>query len=1019
MAISTNLISGLSSGFDWRSMIDQLIALDSKPIQNQEAQKTKYEGQLAEWRSFNTTLLSLKSAASNLSDPDDFNVFSASMTSDSSTVDAEDLLSISTTSNASAGSYSILVKNVAVAQKLSSSSFNSFSDALGSDYAGDIVINGRVISINETDGLDDVRNRINNANSGTNPTGVTASIISYGSNDYRLILTSNITGESGISLQNGSGNNLLERIGWKDNSVSLKNSITGGAMSDSFTSTTQDIKSILGLSSTQSGTVQIGGHEVAIDLSVDSLEDIKSRINEFSNISASIVTKTESGVTKYVLQINGTQDFTDSNNILETMGVLEKGASDSQGTTSANSMTTSGDAITADTVLSSIDGYYSWTSDDSVSISGTDHSGNTINTSFSITASSTVKDLLDSVKDAFESNGDNVNIYITSDGKIEVEDLETGTSSLAVSLNSTISDGALSLGAFSALSTVRKREIVTGEDALISIDGVDVKSSDNTINNVLNGVTLNLKASDELTTITLNIDRDISGIVDKIKTFVDSYNSVSSYIAKQQSYDTEKEKTGGVLFGDGTLSSVKSDLSSLLINPIWGVSSQFSILGLVGINLNNEGQLSLDSAKLNDFLKTNFYDIQQLFTATGTSNAGTMEFVSSSKDTQAGEYVINITQAATKNSSISNSAIIGALGSDEILTVKDGDKTAVISLTAGMTLPDIVNAANTEFDTVYTETLVGNTSVTASASPVTFSTTWSSIDGANMVNGDIINFSGTTRNGSEVSGSYTIDETTTDTIQGLLSEIESMLGNVSVTIDGNGRLKIIDGSEGTSSLSFALDYSQTTNQVDIFGAVLTSNSGGHEGRYAMSITASNDGTNHLKLTSDNYGSNSSFTIEETTDAGLWTGSMATPVTVNNGLDVAGTINGRSATGSGQKLTGDKGEENISGLAIKYTGASTGEIGKIKLTLGIAELFDRTLFSITDTYQGYVGFKQSSLSDRIKNIDDTMDTMQARLDHKMEAMINRFVMMESALSKIQNMSSWLSGQLSAASSGWAW
>jgi len=1017
MAISTNLISGLSSGFDWRSMIDQLIALDSKPIQNQEAQKTKYEDQLTEWRSFNTKLLSLKSAAANLSDPDDFNVFSASMTSDSSTIDAEDLLSISTTSDASAGSYSILVKNTATAQKLSSSSFNSFSDALGSDYAGDIIINGRVISINETDGLDDVRNRINNANSGSNPTGVTASIISYGSNDYRLILTSNSTGESGISLQNGSSSNLLERIGWKDNSVSLKNSITGGAMSDSFKSTTQSIKSILGLSSTQSGTVQIGGHDIAIDLSVDSLEDIKSRIDALGDLSASIVTKTESGVTKYILQINGTQTFTDNQNILETLGVLKKGLTDSRGTTSANSMTTSGASISATTVLSDIDGYYSWTSGDSISIGGTDHSGNTINTTFSISAASTVQDLLDSIKAAFESNGNNVNIYITSSGKIEVEDLESGASSLSVTLNSTISDGTLSWGEFSALSTVRKREIVAGKDALVSIDGIDVKSSDNTIDNVLNGVTLNLKSSDESTTITLNIDRDIGGIVEKIQSFVDSYNAVSAYITKQQTYDTEKEEAGGLLFGDGTLSSVKSDLSSLLVNPIWGVSSQFSILGLVGINLNNEGQLSLDSAKLNDFLKTNFYDIQQLFTATGTSDTGTLEFVSNTRDTKAGEYIVNITQAAKQNSSISTSTI-GTLSSDEVLTVKDGDKTAVISLTAGMTLSDIVNAANTEFDTVYTETLVGSNAVTASSSPVTFSTTWGAIDGASMVNGDIINFTGTTRNGTMVSGSYTIDDTATDTIQGLLSEIESSLGNVSVTIDENGRLMVVDDLDGASNLSLSLDYTQTSNQVNIFGSVLATNPGGHEGRYSMSITASNDGENHLSLANDNYGSSYSFTIEENTDSGLWTGSMTTPVIVNNGQDVAGTINGRAATGSGQNLTGDDGEENIAGLVIKYTGSALGEIGNIKLTLGIAELFDRTLFSITDTYEGYVGFKQSSLSDRIKNIDDNIDNMQARLDRKMEAMINRFVMMESALSKIQNMSSWLSGQLSAAANGWA-
>jgi flagellar hook-associated protein 2 len=680
-------------------------------------------------------------------------------------------------------------------------------------------------------------------------------------------------------------------------------------------------------------------------------------------------------------------------------------------------MTTSGENITASTILSEIDGYNTWTSGDSVTISGTDHSGNTINSSFSITASSTVQDMLDSIKTAFESNGDNVNIHVTSAGKIEVEDLETGTSSLAITLNSSISDGTLSWGAFSTLSTVRKREIVSGEDALINIDGIDVESSENTINDVLNGVTLNLKASDETTTVTLNIERDISGIADKIQSFVDTYNEVSSYITEQQAYDTEKKTTGGILFGDGTLSSVKSDLSSLLVNPIWGVSSQFSILGLAGINLDNEGQLSLDSSKLTGFLESNFYDIQQLFTATGSSDTGAMEYVSSTMDTKAGEYAVNITQAATKNSSTSNTAVLGTLVDGEILTVIAGDKTATISLTAGMTSSDIINAANTEFDTVYTETLIGNTAVTASSSPVTFSNTWGSIDGATLVNGDIINFTGTTRNGIEVSGSYTIDDTGTDTIQGLLSEIESIFGDVSAMLDENGRLKIVDDYEGSSDLSFALDYTQTANQVDIFGTLLTTNTGGFEGRYAMGITASNTGTNNLKLTSDNYGGNYSFTIEEDTDTGLWTGSMTTPVTVNNGLDVAGTINGRSATGSGQNLTGDEDEEGIAGLVIKYTGTSTGEIGNIKLTLGIAELFDRTLFSITDTYDGYVGFKQDSLSDRIKNIDDNMETMQARLDRKMEAMINRFVTMEMALSKIQNMSSWLSGQLDAASRGW--
>ena len=49
-------------------------------------------------------------------------------------------------------------------------------------------------------------NQINNLNSGSDPSEVTASVINFGANDYRLILTSDTTGAKGISLLNGSAN---------------------------------------------------------------------------------------------------------------------------------------------------------------------------------------------------------------------------------------------------------------------------------------------------------------------------------------------------------------------------------------------------------------------------------------------------------------------------------------------------------------------------------------------------------------------------------------------------------------------------------------------------------------------------------------------------------------------------------------------------------------------------------------------------------------------------------------------
>jgi len=1037
MSLSTNLVAGLSSGFDWRSMIDQLIEVEHRRVDLVEDQKKEYEDKLSEWQSFNTKLLSLKTAAEELKDAKDFYVYTSTMASDSATVDASDLLSVSTSSSASKGSYSIMVSSLATAQKLSSQSYSSYTDALGASYTGDILINGVAVTISQTDSLSDIRDRINNANAGTTPTGVSASIVNYGINDYRLMLTSDATGQDGISLQNASSSNLVELFGLKDKSTSVKNSITKGGQSDSFKSSSQNVKTLLGLSTTQSGTIQIMDgnslyQNVSIDFSNDSLEDIKTAINNASivGVSASVVTDTSESTTTYKLQIDGSQDFVDDQNILETLGVIHNGVSVVQGSTSGNSMTVNGEEITPVSLITDIDGYNQFTAGDKISLGVTsrDHSNNDISGDIlTLTTSTTVQDLLDAIETAFEAGGDEVSVYVTSTGKIEVADLETGASGLVVDLQSTISDSnsALDWGAFTALSEVRKRELVEGADASITIDGITTTSTDNTVEDVIPGVTLNLLKGDELTTVTLNIDRDVEAIINKIETFVEAYNEVASYINQQQTYNEEEEKPEGILFGDGTLSSVKSDLTSTLLQNVWGVSSDFATMGLVGINLDTEGQLSIDTEKLEGYLKTNFNDVKNLFSGNGTSNAGTLDYVSYSRDTKAGEYTVHITTAATQSSSTSNN---GTVGENETLTITDGDKTAQIDLTTGMSLNGIKNAINSEMSKEYTKTLIGDAQLyegSGGTTALSSATLWNKvyIDGsnsANLADNDVISFTGNTRSGSVTDGSYTISSSGVDTVQGLLSAIESAYGNeIKAAVNSSGKIVLTDKNSGYSQLSITFDYTQA-HDLSFGSSVATTNTGGQEGRYAMNITASDDGSGHLVLSHDNYGSNYSFTISESAAASgnkLWTGGDQT---VNNGVDVVGTINGEAATGSGQILTGNNGENNIDGLVIKYSGTDEDlDVGEVKLTLGAAELFNRALFYITDSYDGYVAFKQDSLQDSIDRFETRIEEMEARLDQRMEMMINRFVIMETALSALQSQSQWLSGQLDAASSGWGW
>jgi flagellar hook-associated protein 2 len=108
MAVSTNLISGLTTGFDWSGMIEQLIALEHERVDLVSAKKTEYESRLTEWQSVNTKLLAVKTAAAALSGSTAFDVFRTTLSSDTSTA-AADLLSISTDDTAASGTYSLKV----------------------------------------------------------------------------------------------------------------------------------------------------------------------------------------------------------------------------------------------------------------------------------------------------------------------------------------------------------------------------------------------------------------------------------------------------------------------------------------------------------------------------------------------------------------------------------------------------------------------------------------------------------------------------------------------------------------------------------------------------------------------------------------------------------------------------------------------------------------------------------------------------------------------------------------------
>ena len=186
--MSVTASSGLISQIDYQALIEQLVSVKRQPIDQLAYEKDLLEDADSAYDTLKSRLSDLKSAADDLRSTADFKVFTTSVTD-------ETILGASATSDASAGTYSITVNNLAQAHKLyDATGVASESTVVGTVDGGSLkfTVNGTQysVSVDSTTTLSELRDAINNAQS-----AVTATTVNDGTN-YKLILTSNATGAS-------------------------------------------------------------------------------------------------------------------------------------------------------------------------------------------------------------------------------------------------------------------------------------------------------------------------------------------------------------------------------------------------------------------------------------------------------------------------------------------------------------------------------------------------------------------------------------------------------------------------------------------------------------------------------------------------------------------------------------------------------------------------------------------------------------------------------------------------------
>jgi flagellar hook-associated protein 2 len=157
-------------------------------------------------------------------------------------------------------------------------------------------------------------------------------------------------------------------------------------------------------------------------------------------------------------------------------------------------------------------------------------------------------------------------------------------------------------------------EVVTALDASLTVNGIAITSASNTITEAIQGVTLTLK-SPTSTPATLTIARDTAAINTAATSFVDTYNALASQLKSRSAYGSAGSATP-VLSGDTTVRQMQDQLRGIFNTPASG--GTLSYLSEVGISIQTDSTLKLDSSKFSTAIADNFSDVSNLFSsATG------------------------------------------------------------------------------------------------------------------------------------------------------------------------------------------------------------------------------------------------------------------------------------------------------------------------------------------------------------------------------------------------------------------
>lgn len=229
-----------------------------------------------------------------------------------------------------------------------------------------------------------------------------------------------------------------------------------------------------------------------------------------------------------------------------------------------------------------------------------------------------------------------------------------------------------------------------------------------------------------------------------------------------------------------------------------------------------------------------------------------------------------------------------------------------------------------------------------------------------------------------------------------------------VTI-GAGNDELTFQVNGETSVSVQLTqqtYNTAQELADEIQAQLNANNALNASGSNVQVGVGSGG--ELTFTSSDYGSDSNVSLTSVEDGSAYGLSAATGT---SGVDVAGTIGGRTAEGDGQVLFLGNGSGGASGLQVRILGDQTGSRGSITFVEGVAE---RTVDLVTSFVgaDGAIESRTEGLNRELEQIQESQVRLEERIAAYRERLVSQFTAADSLISQLNSTQDYVSQQLAA-------